>query len=216
MTCALQSFGTVFGGEPLFRLRLTTLGDGGGLLSFTAHHCLVGGTGVGYLQHYLARSADLTADSSGLDPGCSDNQNYCRSITVESHDTARSLLNDSCWYCSCKVIQVLHGQNNLTDADLKHVKYIVRACKGEVLEPLAAGLRRDLLQREALAELLPEHADILEPGAAAADSAPDMGPEESFKERWDRLFGRSLAEMPPPFERIGARLYSFSCIEIPA
>ena len=83
-----------------------------------------------------------------------------------------------------------------------------------MLEPLPGGLQRDLLQREGLAELLPEYADILQPGPAAADSAPDMGPEESFKERWERLFGRSLAEMPPPFTPTKAQLYSFSCIEI--
>ena len=85
-----------------------------------------------------------------------------------------------------------------------------------MLDPLPGGLQRDLLQREGLAELLPEYADILKPGAAAADCAPDMGPEESFKERWERLFGRSLAEMPPPFKMTRARLYSFSCIEISA
>ena len=84
-----------------------------------------------------------------------------------------------------------------------------------MLEPLAADLRRDLLRREALAELLPEYADILKLGAAAADYALDMYPEESFKERWERLFGRSIAEMPPPFERTRAQLYSFGCIEIP-
>ena len=83
-----------------------------------------------------------------------------------------------------------------------------------MLELLAGGLQQDLLQQEDLAELLPEYADILKPGAAAADSVPDLGPEESFKERWDRLFGHSLAEMPPPFKTTKAQLYSFSCIEI--
>lgn len=136
----MQGLETVFRSLPVFKLRYTTMGDGGGLLSLTVHHSIVGGARIGHLQHDIART-----------------------------------------------------------------------CRGEPLEPLAAGLQRTLLSPESLTRVLPEHASILK---AASTPRADQA---SFAEEWIRLYGSSLEELPPlPLgSKSTPRLFHFTCLDVP-